>query len=87
MEPLARIFQTLPALAASMSLTPCLSWVWKRHQRKNGFNGLPYPAAETVETVLRRTKPLFTQLKQGVNERGLNRERIRVKYGLGHCLK
>src|SRR5258706_8736027 len=71
-HPLTRIFHTLPGLAASMSLTPCFSWVWKRHQRENRFNGLPHPV-ETVETVLRRTKPLFTQLKQGVNERGLNR--------------
>jgi len=67
-----RIFHTLPALAASMSLTPCFSWVWKRHQRKNSFNGLSHPV-ETVKTVLRRTKPLFTQLKQGLNERGLIR--------------
>src|SRR5882757_3259345 len=69
---LAQIFHTRPALATPLSLTPCFSWVWKRHQRKNRFNGLPQ-AVETVETVLRLTKPLFTQLKQGVNERGPNR--------------
>jgi len=37
-----------------------------------GFNGLPH-TGETVETVPRRPKPLFTQLKQGVNESALSR--------------
>ena len=31
-----------------ISLTPCFSWVWKRRQIKNRFNGLP-PTVKTVE--------------------------------------
>jgi len=68
---LARIFHTLSALAASMSLTPCFSWCGSVACGKNGFNGC-HPV-ETVETVLRRTTPLSPSLKQGVNERDLNR--------------
>src|SRR2546423_12308784 len=71
-QSLARIFHKLRALATPFSLTPCFSWVWKCHQRKNRFNGLPH-TVETVETVPRHPKPLFTQLKQGVNESMLSR--------------
>jgi hypothetical protein len=49
------------------SLTPCFSWVRKRHENENRFNGLSH-TAETVETVLTSTNPAATQLKQGVNE-------------------
>ena len=54
--------------AGIFSLTPCFSWVWKRDQVKNRFNGLPH-SVETVETAATDSSPIFTQLKQGVNEK------------------
>ncbi len=59
----------MSANAGIFSLTPCFSWVWKCAQVKNRFNGLPH-CVETVETVTNGSSPIFTQLKQGVNERG-----------------
>lgn len=61
-------FRTRSAQVAVFSLTPCFSWVLRRNKAANRFNGLPR-AAETVETVAAALDPLFTQLKQGVNER------------------
>ena len=49
-------------------LTPCFSWVWKRREKKNRFNGLSR-TVETVETVPTSAGRSPTQLKQGVNER------------------
>src|SRR5438445_8655026 len=51
-----------------LSLTPCFSWVKKWHRRQNRFNGLQQ-SVETVETVPASFDAVFTQLKQGVNER------------------
>jgi hypothetical protein len=63
------IFHTLPAMAASFSLTPSFSWV------KGG--SVPVETVSTVSTVCGkplkrffRERGLHTQLKQGVNERG-----------------
>jgi hypothetical protein len=67
----ARIFHILAMRTTSFSLTPCFSWVEKRLDLENRFNGLPHPA-ETVETVPVFTEPRSTQLKQGVNERDLS---------------
>ncbi|MEK7684725.1 MAG: hypothetical protein AAB466_04830, partial [Verrucomicrobiota bacterium] len=53
-----------------LSLTPCFSGVFGSHDEQNRFNGLPH-AGETVETVPIATSSLFTQLKQGVNEKGV----------------
>src|SRR6266567_1984809 len=50
------------------SLTPCFSWVRRWHRRQNRFNGLQQ-SVETVETVPTSFDAVFTQLKQGVNER------------------
>jgi hypothetical protein len=58
----------LPALAAlefkgkDVGNDKCFSWVWKRRQMKNRFNGLPH-SVETVETVPSCSDPLLTQLK------------------------
>src|SRR6266853_4508246 len=51
-----------------LSLTPCFSWVRRWHRRQNRFNGLQQ-SVETVETVPNFFDTVFTQLKQGVNER------------------
>jgi hypothetical protein len=61
------MFHMLSAQAGVFSLTPSFSWVWKRVETKNRFNGLPH-AVETVETVTTLSVPIFTQLKLGVNE-------------------
>jgi hypothetical protein len=44
------------------------SWVWKRHQEKNRFNGLPH-TLETVETVPGHPELILTPLKRVVNEK------------------
>ena len=59
---------TLSAQADDFSLTRSFSWVWKRVEAQNRFNGLLH-TVETVETVATAYGPSFTQLKQGVNER------------------
>jgi tetratricopeptide (TPR) repeat protein len=51
-----------------LSLTPSFSWVEKQQGRVNRFNGFPR-AIKTVETVPTPAGFIFTQLKQGVNER------------------
>jgi len=70
-QALACIFHILAMRATSFSLTPCFSWVGKCLDQENRFNGLPH-RAETVETVPVFLGPISTQLKQGVNERGLS---------------
>src|SRR5216117_1954690 len=55
-------------LLCRFSLTPCFSWVRRWHRRQNRFNGLQQ-SVETVETVPTSFDAVFTQLKQGVNER------------------
>src|SRR6202030_3789918 len=62
-------FYTFPILAGHISLTPGFSWVWRRNQRRNRFNGLPQHSVETVETVPTCAGLIFTQLKLGVNEK------------------
>src|SRR5260370_21728181 len=65
---LARIFRSQRANTGWFSLTPCFSWVRRWHRRQNRFNGLQQ-SVETVETVPTSFDAVFTQLKQGVNER------------------
>src|SRR5205814_6055995 len=67
----ARIVPTRGIRPKCLSLTPCFSWVWTRRQWKNRFNGLSH-SVEAVERVVTCLDRLFTQLKQGVNERGLS---------------
>ena len=57
----------------TLSLTPCFSWVRRRHEHENRFNGL-LNTVETVETVPRYSGSRNTQLKQGVNERRQTRQ-------------
>ena len=64
----ARIFRSRRANTGWFSLTPCFSWVRRWHRRQNRFNGLQQ-SVETVETVPASFDAVFTQLKQGVNER------------------
>ena len=68
---LAGIFHIRDTRTTSFSLTPCFSWVVKCLDLENRFNSLPHPA-ETVETVPVYPGPISTQLKQGVNEKGLS---------------
>src|SRR5438046_9971246 len=65
---LARIFRSRHANTRWFSLTPCFSWVRRWHRRQNRFNGLQQ-SVETVETLPASFGAVFTQLKQGVNER------------------
>ncbi len=59
---------TFSGWASSLSLTPCFSWVFGGRDDQNRLNGFR-PAFETVETVPCFAHSMFTQLKQGVNER------------------
>ena len=62
------MFHTFSDWVEEFSLTPCFSWVFGSHDEQNRFNGLLH-GVETVETVPTVTRSLFTQLKQGVNEK------------------
>ena len=65
------------------SLTPCFSWVWKRREKGNRFNGLSH-TVETVETVPTSANSNLTQLKQGVNEKIFGaRSRVYKTFRLG----